>query len=39
MSEFEFGYRMKKFMMPDLNPVEAKIIRVLKLKIEDVLRT
>ena len=39
MSELELGYRMKKFMMPDLNPIQTEIIRVLKLKLEDMIRT
>jgi len=39
MSELELGYRMKKFMMPDLNPIQTEIMRVLKLKPEDMIRT
>ncbi len=39
MSELELGYRMKKFMMPDLNPIQTEIMRILKLKSEDMIRT
>lgn len=39
MSELELGYRMKKFMIPDLNPIQTEIMRVLKLKPEDMIRT
>ncbi len=38
MSEIELGNRMEKFMIPDLNPIQTEIMRVLKLKSEDMIR-
>lgn len=39
MSELELGYRLKKLMVPDLNPIQTEIMRALKLKPQDMFRT
>lgn len=39
MSELELGYRLKKLMVPDLNPIQTEIMRTLKLKPQDMFRT
>ncbi len=39
MSELEFGYKMKKFMIPDLNPIQREAMRILKVKPEKMMAT
>ena len=37
MSELELGYRMKEFRMPELSPLQTEILRILKLKPEEMM--
>lgn len=39
MSELELGYRIKEFRIPKLNPLQAEILSVLKLKPEEMIET
>ncbi len=38
MNEMELGYRLKKFMMPNLSQVQQEIIKILKLKPEAMIK-
>lgn len=38
MSEIELGHRIKKFMMPKLNPIQQKVMEILKLKPEAMIK-
>ncbi len=37
MSEMELGYRIKEFMIPNLNPIQKEVMGVLKLKSESMI--
>ena len=37
-SELEIGYKLKKIMIPELNPVQTEIINLFNLKIEDMIK-
>ena len=37
MSQLEMGYRMKKFMIPNLNSIQKEIMNILNLKLEDMI--
>lgn len=39
MSELELGYKMKKLMIPVLNPKQTEIMKLLKLKPQDMIKT
>jgi len=39
VSELQIGYRLKKLMMPELNPVQQEILKVLKTKPEQIMTT
>lgn len=39
VSELQLGYRLKKLMMPELNPVQQEILKVLKTKPELIMTT
>ena len=38
MSEMELGYRIKEFMIPNLNPIQKEVMGVLKLKPESMIK-
>ncbi len=38
MSEMELGYRIKEFMIPNLNPIQKEVMGLLKLKPESMIK-
>ena len=39
LSELELGHRMKKIMIPELNPIQREILKILKTKPEQIMAT
>lgn len=38
MSEMELGYQIKKFMIPNLNPIQQEVMGIFKLKPESMIK-
>ena len=39
LSELELGHRMKKIMIPELNPIQKEVLEILKTKPEQIMTT
>jgi len=37
-SELEFGYKLKKIMIPELNSIQTEIINLFNMKVEDIIK-
>lgn len=37
-SEFEIGYKLKKIMIPKLNPIQTELIKLFNMKIEEMIK-
>ena len=39
VSELEMGHKIKKILVPELNAIQSKMIKLFNIKIEEIMRT